>query len=393
MVAPVADETLLSHLIRRFGLPPEYLATEALGFILDRSPACGEALRDLAAACRAAVGSGLVYRTQQVDERGARPDIVGSPRGGRPQVILEGKFWASLTENQPQGYLDELVSSEPGILFMVVPAARMATLWPEVWKQCTEERAPASEETCDTELLAATLNSGHVLAMVSWRVLLARLAIAAEAARESRVREDIAQLESLCEAQDGSAFLPIRLEDLTDQTIPRRVAAYHDLARDIVQEATTAGFASRNGLRAGGAPGRFGPYLALRGWGASLAVALDLWAAHGIGPLWLCFQDWWWPPGANTWVNHPPFQDAIRGLSPLTPRGRGRSSGDPVLVLPSDGRPAVALALPVGVERHVVVSRAVTQLRRVHDLLPAGGENQGRAAGRTPAEIIGDEDE
>jgi hypothetical protein len=225
--------------------------------------------------------------------------------------------------------------------------------------------------------------------MVSWRVLLARMAVAAEAARESRVREDIAQLESLCEAQDGSAFLPIRLEELTDQTIPRRLAAYYDLARDIVQEATTARFASRNGLRAGGAPGRFGPYLTLRGWGASLAVALDLWAAHGIGPLWLCFQDWWWPPGATTWVNHPPFQEAIRGLTPLA---AGRSGGEPLLVVPSDGHPVVALALPVGVERHVVVSRAVTQLRRVHDLLPAGGEDRGDGAGLPPADIIGDAD-
>jgi hypothetical protein len=376
-------------LIQRFGLHPEYLATEALGFILDRSPACRDATRDVAVACGATVDKTLVYRTQQVDEAGARPDVIGSPPGARPHVILEGKFWAGLTPNQPGGYLAELGSSQPGILFMVVPSERMAALWPEVRQRCQPHLLVSVDDAIPADdLIATRLTDGHVLAMVSWRLLLARMAVAAEAAHETDVREDITQLQSLCDVQDRGAFLPLRLDEVTDQTVPRRVLGYHALVNDIRQQAIDAGLASKDGLRwGGGFPKRHGAYLGLGQWGVLLAVALDLWGDHGYGPLRLCFQDWWRPEGATNWVGHVPFNEIARQLSPLAVSAQRDGLLGPIMLVPSDGRPVVALPLATGVEQHHIVAGVIDQLRRVHELLSTIVLPAPPAASLSPAEL------
>ena len=46
---------------------------------------------------------------------------------------MEAKFWAGLTENQPNAYLARLPLDErPAVLLFVAPEARLETLWPEL---------------------------------------------------------------------------------------------------------------------------------------------------------------------------------------------------------------------------------------------------------------------
>jgi hypothetical protein len=364
-----AQPTLFSHLIQRFREPPEVLATEALGFILNRSTACRRAVRDLAHACGASVVETLVYRTQIVDEEGARPDVVGSPPGESPQVVLEGKFWAGLTERQPRGYIAELDAARPGILLVVAPAARIATLWPELRELSVPDGIAEADSTSEEDLVAAQLTHGHIIGLVSWRLLLSRLAVAAEAAHENSVRQDIAQLQSLCDAQDRQAFLPLRRDEVTDQEMPQRLVGYYQLLGDIATKAINDDLAWKGNLRPSGGGPRYGQFLFVGEYGTLLAIDFNLWSEYGFGPFWLWFRNWWWPAGSPKDDQNAPYAEIAKRLSPLDPGARASTGRGPALIVLPSGQPVVALPLPVGVERHEVIEVVVGHLRRVFDLL------------------------
>ena len=71
------------------------------------------ALSELIAAGGAAVGEIGQVRTQPTGKEGERPDLAGVDREGRECVLIEAKFWAGLTSNQPVAYLKRLPSTTP----------------------------------------------------------------------------------------------------------------------------------------------------------------------------------------------------------------------------------------------------------------------------------------
>ena len=86
----------------------EVLATAGLGYILEQSAECRQSLQALVDACGASVSADLDYRTQATGDDAAIPDLVGTRPGAGPELIIEGKFWAGLTANQPCTYLKRL---------------------------------------------------------------------------------------------------------------------------------------------------------------------------------------------------------------------------------------------------------------------------------------------
>lgn len=78
----------------------------------------------------------LRFRTQASNSEGSRPDIVGEAQDGVAHLILEGKFWAALTEAQPVGYLQQFPTN--GTLMFVCPARRVESLWKELLTACTD---------------------------------------------------------------------------------------------------------------------------------------------------------------------------------------------------------------------------------------------------------------
>ena len=47
-------------------------------------------------------------------------------------MLIEAKFRAGLTDNQPMAYLKRLPANTPSALLFVAPAARLTTLWNEL---------------------------------------------------------------------------------------------------------------------------------------------------------------------------------------------------------------------------------------------------------------------
>lgn len=340
------NSSVLAFLVTRFATSPENLATEALNFILASSPAANRAMLDLCRQLGCEEAADLEFSTQVTSDDGSRPDLVGRTVTGRTPVMVEAKFWAGLTDRQPAAYLSEL--QKGGLLLFVAPAARTNTLWPELLRRAGLEGAsslPTSASGLE-DVLTEHIGS-RVLALVSWRALLARLRGASEHARETATA-DIRQLESLCEKMDTDAFLPLRAEELTSD-LGRRVRQFCDLADRMTDILVAKGVADVKGLRATGGRGWFGRYLRFGGHGAFLHFDARRWARHGHSPLWLALY------GRN-------FKDCT--VEP----GRLRAGG--ITFYPSKGRCMVPLILREGVERDAVEDHVLEQILRVMAVVP-----------------------
>jgi hypothetical protein len=209
--------------------------------------------------------------------------------------------------------------------------------------------------------------------MASWRLVLDRIGTALAAAGEVRLGHDVEQLVGLCEAQDAEAFLPLRVSELTNLEIPRRVIDFLNLPADIARQVSERGIASLRDIRAASSFWRTGTYFWLGPWQAYVVSDLSRWRRFGRSPLWLEFSGWRWSDEEAKSIRHSQWSWLCERLAPLA-QAMTSADGDlpPRLVVGSDRHPVVALMLPTGVERKAVVEAAAGQVGEVHQLL--GGE-------------------
>jgi len=160
---------VLGYLARRFTVSEENLATEALTWLL-RDPAANRALCFLARQWGADVPDGLNF-VGNPDT--GRPDVVGTDGDHTERLLIEAKFAAGLTAQQPSGYLSRLGNTAPGMLLVVAPSTRLATLWSELLCATPElsTTAPSPSAPLAGAVLAHSIDAKRVLALTSWRHL------------------------------------------------------------------------------------------------------------------------------------------------------------------------------------------------------------------------------
>ncbi len=139
------NDSLFGHLASRLSSHPENIATEALNYVLNRSTVARRAFAQYAAQSGADMPETLHFRTQEAGGDGAIPDLVGLDGEGRQVLLVEAKFWAGLTDNQPVAYLERLPASSDGLLLFVAPATRFPTLWPEPFQRCRDAGSTLEE--------------------------------------------------------------------------------------------------------------------------------------------------------------------------------------------------------------------------------------------------------
>ena len=131
------EPTLLAHLIPRLTSGVEDAATDALAFILNKSPACRDALRALLREGEESYDLDALVRfdTQVTYKDGSRPDMVGYDAEGAKRLLVESKFWATLLGGQASGYFDQLEESGSAVLLFIAPTTRLEILWGEITRQ------------------------------------------------------------------------------------------------------------------------------------------------------------------------------------------------------------------------------------------------------------------
>lgn len=204
-------EHLLGHLARRFTVSEENLATEALTWIL-RDPTANSAMCALARGVGVGLPDGLSFIGQVGNPVTGRPDVVGVDASQTERFLIEAKFAAGLTANQPGGYLTRLPRDASGLLLVVAPTARLSTLWPELLRAVPELRAQAPSPSAGSgtaAVQAVKLAGGATLALTSWRHVVRHLLEAVKTAGNAALSKDVEQLLDLTEVMDSQAYAPV----------------------------------------------------------------------------------------------------------------------------------------------------------------------------------------
>lgn len=347
----MSDQRLLGAVAPLFTAQLENVATESLRYILGDSDGARNSFAEfLSKETGLALTESLSWRSQVAGDDKSRPDLVGTDKAGQTRVIIEAKFWADLTPNQPGTYLKRLQTEEkPGAVVVVGPERRMETLWAAL-KEASAGLGLRNEQKTSTGSFSADVLGQHRLSLVSWNAVIGKLTGDAERTGAAKVIADLGQLHGLIALVDEKAFLPIRAEELSDR-LPRRVLQYIDIAAMAVDVLVgDPGLGLKKGKATAGGNGvTFGVGGSLRG---SLGVYFLMWAEKGWTPLWLQLYA---PTGRLP-------KEVFEILRPL--------EGDPRReIVDVYWGPAIPILLPTGVERSVVVNVVVEQVQKVVELL------------------------
>jgi hypothetical protein len=289
--------TVFSYIVqKRLSQENENVATEALAFILDSSERGRSGLMKLLRGIAPDLPA-LRFRTQQTDGS-ARPDMWGLD-GGTPRVFVENKFWAGLTKNQPMEYLRLLAKyPNPTVLLVVVPEARLETVWRDFKRQLNTPDVSTSDRNSPANVVyVAAIDFGPalatvpILAITSWANVL--FAIEAEIADEPQHRNDLLQLRALCDAADDDASAPFSSTELTNQRTPAFVLHLNLVIQRAVDLGVTEGVLNIKGLMPMSNWERAGRYISFpkaMSVGAWFGTDFRRWRERGSTPMWLVFQ-------------------------------------------------------------------------------------------------------
>lgn len=364
--ADAAKTSLLAHLANRFTNLTETLATEALGYILSQSAPARVALQEILTSGGADVGPIARVVTESIGEKMERVDLSGYNEACEERVLIEVKFWAELTDNQPSKYLKRLPNDgRPSALLFVAPEARVEMLWTEIIR-LANAGGFALSETTGTALPSAVVNGGpHRLMLTSWRAMLREMR---GKACDVTVEKDIDQLQALCDQQDRIAFLPLRVGELGPGFSKRAINLhylYNDVIERIQQMEELVNF---DGLTVGGAKPNYGRFFHLGNRnndtggiadGAWFGVHYEHGAQYRETPVWVVLGLGYAEPKTAQIRERLDAAQRKTGLDVIhTDSGKW-----PVSLIP--------IHLPAGVEYKVVLDSVVGQIRNIGEILAA----------------------
>lgn len=280
------NKTLLGNLVPRITNRVEDAAVEALGYILGESKASLAALNSLVRTDGVNMPEIVRIRTQESGEDRTRPDLSGFDKDGKERLLIEAKFWAGLTDNQPDAYLNRLLDDGPTALLFVVPRVRIPSLWPELQRRTGKELGPNVRDEATPN--AAVNGTEKRLLMVSWDSLLYGMAERSKADNEPpEIYSDVQQLLGLAQRMDSSAFLPLCSEEL-NSSIARRYFHFYRLFIDAIDRLYPEGAISWMGSISNTSES-CGRYVTISGIRAWFGIHYPLWAEGGSDdtPLWL----------------------------------------------------------------------------------------------------------
>jgi len=320
---------------------PENLATEALAFILNNSTSASRSFTAFVRSGGIECDELLHFKTQRTGANESRPDMECLGGSGHVQIIVENKFWAGLTDNQPVAYLEEFSSSLRGAVLFVVPEARLSAVWNQIVSKSIEAGLVVGQVNRLPNITVANIAGRGILAITSWRSLLGVLSVASASQADTRAQADIAQLQGLCEAMDNEAFLPLREDELTNLEVPRRIMDYSNLVLEIIRKAELQGHCNYRRAYLTGIYVQMGEYQPLLGFDPAA------WRESGASPLWVNFYA---PPYSP--ISLADLRDKLVRFRTATPKR----------CFDFKDRIAVPLFLRAGVEKEVLVENAAGQL-------------------------------
>ena len=279
--------SVLAFIVPKLAIQLENAASDCLYFILTSYPGAADSLMGYLSPAGVALPSPLEFTTQVMWEHaGGRPDMLGM-KGELAFLVIEAKFGAPLTNNQPINYVEYLPKDGGGILLFLAPAARVEELWQTLNDRCVSARIPLGPRTeCRTGLFAATLRGTNRLAITSWESLLSTLLHDLSPLSESRAHAEVLQLSALCERLLSGELAPSM--GLVEPHADKRDRQLRAMVDAVVAKLVEAGLANTKNYRATPGPGYYKRYMTLSGrinW--CVEFNTEYWARFGESLIWL----------------------------------------------------------------------------------------------------------
>ncbi len=276
-------QSLLGQFYNRIKGSQEDIASESLAYILKNSEKARKAINLIVKTKTDLDFADLSFQAQVVGEKQERPDISGIDSNGDEVLLLEAKFWSSLTKNQPNEYLKRL--NKNTILIFVVPSLRIRSIYDEVLKKIINEYKLNIEPNSE-EYTIKIINENKYILIKSWREILNIIKMELIQENNQTLISDIDQIIGFCETIDKNTFQPITESDLSPD-IPKKINSYYDIVDKVVDLLKNTMQASTKGLQS--TPQRYGycKYFELGNYGLGLSVKMDLWAVYADTPFWL----------------------------------------------------------------------------------------------------------
>lgn len=278
--------SLLGQFYNKIRGSQEDIASEGLVYILKQSLESRMVINQIVKTNTNLNFSDLSFQTQNVGKELERPDISGKDDTGKEVLLIEAKFWASLTNNQPNGYLKRL--KENTVLIFLVPSLRKRTVFEEVKGRVFEYNQDLEIDLENLKILIKSTNQ-HIL-IRSWNDVLSSIKSQIEKTNNINLLSDLNQIIGLCEIVDKNSFRPLVDEDLSPK-IPKNINSYYEIVDKVVDELKIRNkeISTKNLVKT---PQRYGyhRYFKSDSFGMNFALKLDLWEKNADTPFWLAIS-------------------------------------------------------------------------------------------------------
>ena len=300
-------ESLLAGLHTRFKCSQEDIATISLHYILSSSDKLNAAFNNLlSASLKIDLESDIKYSYQQSGEDKERPDMSGFDDQGNEVVVCEMKFYAVLTPNQPNGYLDRLKRSGGKALVFVCPENRKISLWRKIKELCEEQNRTISVEDGYRVIV-----DGITMSIITWDRIINILS--GVASSDSAISQsDIDQLAGFCSMMDSIAFLPFTPEDM-DPMIARKENRHYEIIEElfeVIKSNPNRNIEINERWKAGPSRGGFSKKIIIDGYDVILIYDRFIWmdSTYEDTPFWFYIAD-------NNWKQSDELKKQLKSLS------------------------------------------------------------------------------
>ena len=239
-------QSLLGQFYTRIRGSQEDIASEGLTYILQRSKAARVGINKMLKSDFSLDFEDLNYTTQNSGEKLERPDISGYDINGKEVLILEAKFWSSLTDNQPLEYLNRLTQNSA--LVFICPTLRVRTIFDEILKRVTNSQLIFSP---NPETHSITFQGNKHISVKTWDSVLATVRDHLVQSNETLLISDIDQIRGFYDTIDSNSFLPLQDDDLSPKNA-RRINSFYELLAKVVDELRKRGILDTQGLTSTG---------------------------------------------------------------------------------------------------------------------------------------------
>ncbi len=299
--------SLLARFFNQIKSSQEDIASESLSYILQNSDFAKNEFNKRIHHITKIELPELSYETQITETGLGRTDISGFDSKRNEMVIIEAKFWASLTEHQPISYLKRQKSNS--VLVFICPSKRKSSLSVELIKKLNENNIEFKRIDDSNSL---ELSNKQFILIQSWKEILDSLKYELEKNHEQGLVSDIDQIIGFCNVIDENSFIPLNDKDLSPE-IGKVISSYYELTNEVIDELIkhTKEYSTKGLTEGKPKDNTFGYYKYRRYYGYIITFGLNYgyWSKFADTPFWIRISE------EDKWIQNSELKLKLKSVS------------------------------------------------------------------------------